>query len=186
MIQAGHSGKYGQVWVERSGSTGFDASLREPIALHRAQDEHAVAVMEFYLRRLMADPTVPMKQVSSVQHQLTLMREWRAAHPERVHTPGTPLGNTSVQDDAPEIPSELATHIGPFGPDAIEAVAAAILAAHGIPNHEKSHKQAVVALTAAAAAGVMFDQTSAWQSRAQAAEAECAELRRRLEESQTK
>lgn len=89
MIIAGYSSKYGQIYVERTGNTGFDADLHEPIALHRSQDQHSVAVMEFYLSRLRADPAVPPQQIASVERQLQLMREWRAEHPERVRTPGT-------------------------------------------------------------------------------------------------
>lgn len=66
----------------------------------------------------------------------------------------------------------MTVHLGPFGPDAIEAVAVVIAAAHKTPDLEKSRTQALIALTAASAAGLMLDQTHAWKARAEAAEAE--------------
>ena len=87
-MRSGRSDKYGQVYVERIGSTGFDDPT-EPVALLRAQDEKALGVMEGYLCELEADPRVPDEQVMSVRRQVEKFRQWRADHPERVRVPGT-------------------------------------------------------------------------------------------------
>lgn len=88
MIPAGFSDKYGHVFVERVGRTGFD-DTEEPVALLRAQDEHAVAVLEYYMLRLKADRRVTQAQVESVQRQLRNFLGWRIEHPGRVRVPGS-------------------------------------------------------------------------------------------------
>lgn len=89
LLAAGVSNKYGQVHVERIGQTGFDDPA-EPVALLRAQDEHALPVLAAYLLRLREDPAVPVAQVESVTRQVMAFARWRAANPGGVRTPGAP------------------------------------------------------------------------------------------------
>jgi hypothetical protein len=76
MIRAGSSDKYGQVYVERVGNTGFP-DPDEPVALLRAQDRHALAAM-----------ATPDAQRQSVATQVYRFQEFRIAHPEKLRTPG--------------------------------------------------------------------------------------------------
>ena len=87
-IRSGRSDKYGQVYVERIGNTGFDDPT-EPVALLRAQDVLALPIMQEYLRRTTADPDIPASQVASVRRQVEAFERWRLEHPERVRKPGT-------------------------------------------------------------------------------------------------
>jgi hypothetical protein len=87
-LRAGLSDKYGQVYVERVGNTGF-SDPTEPVAVFRAQDRLALAVLHAYLGELRADPAVPVSQIESVERQAAAFEEWRREHPEKVRTPGT-------------------------------------------------------------------------------------------------
>lgn len=86
-IQAGRSDKYGQVFVERYGNTGFD-DPSEPVAMLRAQDDHAYYAMIDYLQRCGADPEVDDAQVASVRRQVEAFGAFRREHPERIRKPG--------------------------------------------------------------------------------------------------
>lgn len=88
-MPAGRSDKYGQVYVERVGGTGF-ADRTEPIALLRGQDYHALEVMRFYRRLLGEDSNVAGEQLASVDRQIAAFVSWRGEHPNKVRTPGTP------------------------------------------------------------------------------------------------
>lgn len=86
-IRAGRSDKYGQVYVERIGNTGFD-DPDEPVALLRAQDEHAYRAMLYYLRLNDEDPEVPAAQAESVRRQVEAFERFRRKDPERIRKPG--------------------------------------------------------------------------------------------------
>jgi hypothetical protein len=86
LVRAGRSDKYGQVWVERVGSTGFP-DPDEPVALMRAQDRLAHRLMQLYLS-LSVTAGVPREQIESVRRQITAFREWREANRDKVRTPG--------------------------------------------------------------------------------------------------
>jgi hypothetical protein len=94
VIVAGKSDKYGQVYVERVGNTGFD-DPNEPIGLIRAQDEYALQLMKLYLNMLQQDPEVPALQMSSVEKQINAMEIWRAQNPYKIRVPGTTQGEHS-------------------------------------------------------------------------------------------
>ena len=87
LLRAGVSNKYGTVFVERVGRTGFD-DVTEPVALLRAQDKHALACLAGYLLALREDPAVPAEQVQSVTRQVMAFARWRAVN--GVRTPGAP------------------------------------------------------------------------------------------------
>lgn len=87
LIRAGHSDKYGQVYVERVGNTGF-SDPEEPVALIRAQDDLALKVMVLYLQ-LSAAGGVPQEQFESVARQVHCFTNWQEANRDKVRTPGT-------------------------------------------------------------------------------------------------
>lgn len=87
LIRAGRSNKYGQVYVERIGNTGF-SDPDEPVALIRAQDRLAHTVMVYYLQ-LSAAASVPPGQFESVARQVHLFMNWQEANRDKVRTPGT-------------------------------------------------------------------------------------------------
>lgn len=97
LIAAGISDKYGQVYVERIGNTGFDGPP-EPVALLRAQDEHAYRSMLDYLRRCAADPDVPDEQALSVGRQIEAFDRFRSEHPELIRKPGRVIVDAEVVD----------------------------------------------------------------------------------------
>lgn len=86
-IPAGTSDKYGQVYVERIGNTGFD-DLAEPVSLLRAQDEHAYQAMLVYLRLNDEDREVSASQAESVRRQVEAFERFRHRHPDRIRKPG--------------------------------------------------------------------------------------------------
>lgn len=87
LIRAGRSDKYGQVYVERIGNTGF-SDPDEPVALIRAQDRLAHHLMCEYLQRSSAIG-VPREQWQSVARQAHLFFNWQEENPDKVRTPGT-------------------------------------------------------------------------------------------------
>jgi hypothetical protein len=87
-ITAGRSDKYGQVYVERIGNTGFD-DPNEPVGLFRAQDNYALTILESYLAILEIDEEVPVAQIESVRRQIEAFHQWREDNPEKIRTPGT-------------------------------------------------------------------------------------------------
>lgn len=86
-IISGRSDKYGQVYVEKVGHTGFD-DAEEPVALFRAQDKYALWIMKEYLRALEADSHVSAEQLDSVRRQIKAFETWSDANPEKLRTPG--------------------------------------------------------------------------------------------------
>lgn len=86
-ITAGRSDKYGQVYVERIGNTGFP-DPDEPVALLRAQDRLAYRAMLFYQDLINSDPDVSAEQRDSVSRQVARFHVFQACHPNRVRTPG--------------------------------------------------------------------------------------------------
>lgn len=86
---AGTSDKYGRVYTERLGNTGFD-DKDEPVALFRAQDRHSVSVLSLYLSCLMGDKDAPHEHIEGVRRQLARFLNWRDVNPTKVRTPGTP------------------------------------------------------------------------------------------------
>jgi hypothetical protein len=86
-MTAGQSDKYGQVYVERVGNTGFDDPA-EPVALLRAQDDLAYEAMLVYLRLNDEDAEVSAAQAESVRRQVEAFERFRHAHPDRVRKPG--------------------------------------------------------------------------------------------------
>jgi len=91
IIPAGVSDKYGQVYVEKIGNTGFD-DLTEPVAVFRAQDVYAVGVLEAYLELLRIDDHIDPEQIFSVEHQLEAFNAWRLDNSDKVRLPGRPRG----------------------------------------------------------------------------------------------
>lgn len=87
-IQAGYSDKYGHVFVERVGNTGFD-DPEEPIALFRAQDVYSIDVLKYYLEVLNVTDLIPLSQIASVKSQLENFKRWHADNPDRIRIPGT-------------------------------------------------------------------------------------------------
>lgn len=87
LIRAGRSDKYGQVYVEHIGNSGFP-DPDEPIALIRAQDRLAHLLMVHYLQ-LSAGPTIPPEQWKSVARQAHLFFNWQDVNQDKVRTPGT-------------------------------------------------------------------------------------------------
>lgn len=85
IITAGRSDKYGQVYVERVGNTGF-SDPDEPIALLRAQDKYAEHVLAVYKALVDADPEVPAEQKQSVAEQVARFQAFGGQR----RTPGTP------------------------------------------------------------------------------------------------
>lgn len=85
---AGQSDKYGDVWVTRDGAAPFSGD--EPVAVLRAEDEHALAVLIFYRDLLATDAGVPGEQLASVERQVQAFAHWRDQHAERVRKPGVP------------------------------------------------------------------------------------------------
>lgn len=89
MIPAGYSDKYGQVYVERTGHTGFGGPPDEPIALFRAQDNLAYRALTSYWRMCSSDPGVPVEQVADVERQIEAFNNWRGNNPGKCRKPGT-------------------------------------------------------------------------------------------------
>lgn len=86
-VRAGCSDKYGQVYVERIGNTGFP-DPDEPIALLRGQDKHAWAAMRFYKSLIDNDPGVSYEQRQSVARQCYRFQLFRDNNPDKMRTPG--------------------------------------------------------------------------------------------------
>lgn len=89
LIKAGRSDKYGQVYVERMGSSGF-SDPGEPVAVLRAEDVHAWRAMQFYKSLIDGDPKVGSEQRQSVARQVYAFQLWQIDHPHRVRIPGSP------------------------------------------------------------------------------------------------
>jgi hypothetical protein len=87
LIRAGYSDKYGQVYVERVGNTGFpDAD--EPVALLRAQDRLAQKAIAFYYRLTANHHRVTPEQLASVARQVQRFVAWSQANPTKMRLPG--------------------------------------------------------------------------------------------------
>jgi hypothetical protein len=86
LIRAGWSDKYGQVYVERIGNTGFP-DANEPVALMRAQDRLTHRLMVYY-HALSAEAHVPSAQMESVERQVHGFINWQEANRDKVRTPG--------------------------------------------------------------------------------------------------
>lgn len=87
LIRAGYSDKYGQVYVERIGNTGFP-DPDEPVALMRAQDRLTHRLMVYY-HALSVEAHVPTKQWESVARQVYRFIDWQERNREKLRTPGT-------------------------------------------------------------------------------------------------
>jgi len=87
LVRAGYSDKYGQVYVERIGNTGFP-DPDEPVALLRAQDKLAQKAIAFY-HRLSASHRVTPEQRESVTRQVERFAAWAKANPTKMRLPGS-------------------------------------------------------------------------------------------------
>jgi hypothetical protein len=87
LVRAGYSDKYGQVYVERVGNTGFP-DPDEPVALLRAQDKLAQKAIAFY-HRLSASHRVTPEQRESVTRQVERFAAWAKANPTKMRLPGS-------------------------------------------------------------------------------------------------
>lgn len=87
LVRAGYSDKYGQVYVERIGNTGFP-DPDEPVAVIRGQDRLAHTLMAHYLQ-LSTGEGVPSGQWESVARQVHRFFTWQQENPDKVRTPGT-------------------------------------------------------------------------------------------------
>lgn len=90
IIPAGISDKYGQVYVEKTGNTGFN-DQSEPVALFRAQDVYAYVALENYHALLEIDDKIPAEQIESVERQIEAFRNWRIEHTDQLRLPGTTM-----------------------------------------------------------------------------------------------
>lgn len=87
-VRAGVSDKYGHVYVERVGQTGFPAR-DEPVALFRASDFYSLGILRHYLQALEGDGGVPAEQRESVRRQVQAFVDWRLANDDQIRLPGT-------------------------------------------------------------------------------------------------